>query len=290
MVIKKKNPNLVLKRITDKNGVARKVWVNPYKGKSVKRKEKSFDETLKELSNNGVDIRKAEVLDDSEKKKIGEFFNKFDINQYFKHHFDALGYNKQAYDELVVDFRKAVYGQIIFKVKVDDEVTINRTLGFEWNNVHHDSFFIDVEEEQGKGIGRKIMQKSVEMYKDAGMEKIMAMCNGEVGGYAWARMGYKAESFSEVLDVLKGSFKSNKTPKKDKDLIDKVLRNWADKNDVNKDAFPMDLVAGVHDEDGRKVGKDVLMGTAWNGIFDLKDEETLDVFNKYVNKKKNEQG
>lgn len=81
----------------------------------------------------------------------------------------------------------------------------------EWE-VEHLVFKMD-EAMQGQGRAREMLNNSIEAYDAMGVRKIGVYADMDVGGYAWARIGFRAdapdylvERAGRRLDVLKGSF------------------------------------------------------------------------------------
>jgi GNAT superfamily N-acetyltransferase len=144
--------------------------------------------------------------------------------------------------------------------------------------VSHNRFAIP-EDEQGQGIARKILSDSVDTYEQIGVSKIYTDANIDIGGYAWAKFGFKARDPEDLARTL----------------LDKIRMDWQDDYLEDHIAHMTDLinryrddsslpwhVAGARLPNGDQVGKDLMMGTAWQAVLDLGDQESMVRFNRYV--------
>lgn len=71
-----------------------------------------------------------------------------------------------------------------------------RTLNLETGDIHHDLFKIYDDETRGQGFGTEFIARSIELYVKNGVKTVSVQANIDVGGYAWARMGF---DFAEGL-------------------------------------------------------------------------------------------
>lgn len=138
---------------------------------------------------------------------------------------------------------------------------------------------------QNKGFGKQILKMYHEQYKKIGVTKIDLLANSTVGGYAWGKYGFSANK--EMLDSLVKHnipFESaSMTPEKWKEYkpyVTKVISDYFKKNKSSK-MFPMRLICDM-EINGKKVGKDILLGVQWYGELDLNDVKQLAIFERYL--------
>jgi hypothetical protein len=130
---------------------------------------------------------------------------------------------------------------------------------------------------------KKYMQRVYNLASDLGVKHIALTANMEVGGYAWAKYGFRPSTLSQweslKRDVVKGLKKSGSLSRLDPDLMQafKAIMASADPASV---FFLSDLslpVAG-----GRAFGEAALSGTLWEGLLSLSDEEAVTRFLTYL--------
>jgi hypothetical protein len=67
--------------------------------------------------------------------------------------------------------------------------TYTRTLNFASNKASSDYFKIN-DEQEGKGVGKKVLAGNMAVYQQLGFDSVSVHANIDVGGYAWAKYGY----------------------------------------------------------------------------------------------------
>ena len=135
---------------------------------------------------------------------------------------------------------------------------------------------------QGKGIAKKLLRESIDLYQKMGIEKVTLHAGREVGGYAWVRYGFKPtqKSWDKIRKgALRKKLKILSTNANDATAI-KDLGRLLD----NPKPETMRVIANYADPDGRRLGKDLLLLTYWDGVLDLTDERSMRIFNSYVNR------
>jgi hypothetical protein len=126
---------------------------------------------------------------------------------------------------------------------------------------------------QGAGAGKAVLKGSVDLYKNIGIKEVRLNANIDVGGYAWAKYGFAPtdDTIGEVIDRFRRSANSNLSiPEKELPALMKILEPR------NKDAF-----WALSDS---KWGKEVMLGSNWNGKLDLTDSQSMKRFDAYVGK------
>lgn len=137
-------------------------------------------------------------------------------------------------------------------------------------HVHHE--YLEMPESvQGKGLGRVILEESYREYKRIGVKYLSLKANIDVGGYAWARYGFS----SKVEDVEQALLHSNHASEELKEQALSVFKKWREAN-PNEGNFPMNIIAK------EKYGKEILLGSHWNGILDLTDNKATSYFESYL--------
>lgn len=138
--------------------------------------------------------------------------------------------------------------------------------------VNH-ALFIVPESMRKKGISKKFLKRSFEIYKKCGVSELRLFANLEVGGYAWARYGFSTDySEQQLLNVIKDIESTKKASFKD---AKEIVKDFFSKNQDNE-LFPMNILTGYN------WSKDLLMGMNWEGLMDLENRTQLEVFLEYI--------
>lgn len=120
-------------------------------------------------------------------------------------------------------------------------------------HVNHELFGLR-DTAQGTGFGKAYYQHVEQQYIKSGVTTVRMTANLDVGGYAWARMGY--------------DFQNNT----DRKLINSAIKNRWRKSwgpyPLPDNASPWQL-ASLMTPDGRQFGKQLMLGTQWEGIKSL---------------------
>lgn len=152
--------------------------------------------------------------------------------------------------------------------------------------VEHCYFRLEKEFQKG-GIGKNILSNSMKMYDKLGIEKVYLSAGLSVGGYAWAKYGFKPESRDDLFqlydEVRSNMYSLNLNPR-----IYSLVTGLLNCDDPKTVWTLSDLQMPVTKIDGEQttLGKALLMGTYWNGAFDLKDRESRERFEQYVGSNK----
>jgi hypothetical protein len=120
-------------------------------------------------------------------------------------------------------------------VRYGDEVagTWMRSYSPGKKSIHHDIFEID-DRFQGMGFGSAWNKHMFSEYKKLKVEKVELLANMEVGGYAWAKQGFRPKDKRETAYILenstwKDSLDTSAWTQADQALFTDVLRdNWND--------------------------------------------------------------
>lgn len=170
------------------------------------------------------------------------------LSEAFSYHDEATGYSTsltKAYE--ADDGSVVITGAIHDKDGQEVGQFIRNVLP--GKEVHHDYFKME-ESAQGSGFGSSFYKHAEDSYSAIGVKSITMQANLEVGGYAWARMGF---NFDEPSSLLKAQQRLGKAYKKryKKDLFP---------NEEPKTAYGIAAFTGP---DGHRLGKDALLGSKW---------------------------
>lgn len=113
--------------------------------------------------------------------------------------FEHKGMATKVRSVLDIDGRYAVSGDIIHQG--ENVGVFMRTLAPRSRKVHHDLFSIEPPY-QGRGFGTKFNEHMFRQYRENGYESIELLANLEVGGYAWAKQGFRPKGPREVENIV----------------------------------------------------------------------------------------
>lgn len=125
----------------------------------------------------------------------------------------------------------------------------------------------------GNRSGTNVLRNSMWLYKKLNVNSISVNANIDVGGYAWARFGFKPVNWRGLANVLTRKVETTNLPSEIKEAIVYIL-------DIGNE----DTIWKIADMEfnGRKIGKELLMGTNWSGKFTLNNEQSMRRFAAYV--------
>lgn len=177
-----------------------------------------------------------------------------------------------------------VHGEGIFNIDAeqsylsikDQKFNITRTFFDQADGlmVHHD-YFVLGKEFQGKGISKEVFRVFYEQYKAMGVRYITVQANIDIGGYTWMRYGFSATSKDAALSAW-DFVEETPLVKKCKAFIE----DWYRKNNLpDSHPFPMRL---FQEGSWKGRGKEILLGTNWDGVIDLSDASIRKIFESYL--------
>ena len=124
---------------------------------------------------------------------------------------------------------------------------------------------------QGQGIGRRLSANFMGLYRDLGLQRVELTASWEMGGYAWARMGFVPDDWPALALQLRDRWSKlqAKAPADVVPVVDKILRGT--------DPKAIWLLADLATElPGKgKLAKALLTGIDWNGRILLTDAEQM---------------
>ena len=150
----------------------------------------------------------------------------------------------------------------------DDKFNIDRS--FIGRTANHDYFRIP-DSIRSSGMSKAIMRTHLRQYLHAGIKHISVHANIDVGGYTWARYGFRT-SVDQARQLVRYSRKLTTSQKK---IANGIIDRW---NKKSTSAFiPMNLLSDT------SFGKDLLLGTGWSGWIDLENKSQYYRFFNYMN-------
>jgi GNAT superfamily N-acetyltransferase len=150
--------------------------------------------------------------------------------------------------------------------------------------VYH-AYFRLAPELQSQGLGKSLLAQSVELYDQIGVESVSVDAGLSVGGYAWAKYGFKPDSPAEakrLFDQVRDRLDEASVPNRTRRLVQNLLKDnkpeaiWA----LSDLAQPVE-----HRGETTSLGKALLMGTGWYGQLELQNPAARSRFDSYVSGK-----
>jgi GNAT superfamily N-acetyltransferase len=128
--------------------------------------------------------------------------------------------------------------------------------------------------DQGKGIGKKFMRELYTATKDMGLPSIKLLAGLDVGGYAWAKYGFKplAIDWTELRGYLTKMFETKGLAKTLPVVQSKLF----------KAVMASDDSAMIYALADSPMGYDLLAGRWWEGALSLSDPEAVTRFLTYI--------
>lgn len=156
--------------------------------------------------------------------------------------------------------------------------------------VGHVSFFLN-KKYQGSGYGSGMFFHSEDAYKKLGMDRITTSANADVGGYAWARMGFDFAFTFERNDIAEkftnAIRRKSRVLKAERQMFEKELAK------IDKFKYPFQFAAYKLEYGGKILvdGKQLMKGTEWSGVKYLRmtrgpSSEAANVFRRLIGEKK----
>lgn len=115
---------------------------------------------------------------------------------------------------------------------------------------------------QGQGTGTRLLAKSLEVYERYGVDRIDLYANVGVGGYAWAKLGFKATAPDEFLGHVNERFKNQYGATAPRHIMDSWREVVRRAEKAGNDA--PSVIANS------PFGKKALLGSEWLGYMNLK--------------------
>lgn len=145
---------------------------------------------------------------------------------------------------------------------------------------YHD-FLVIAEDWQCEGLSRVLLANAARSYRELGISRIVITANIALGGYVWARFGFKPTSaaWPELRREIEARL--------DRLPVESGLRAdilTALERDGPESIWQIAYL-GVMLGTGVDLGRSLLAGTAWEGVLDLRDADAMVIFDAYVFRK-----
>jgi SPP1 gp7 family putative phage head morphogenesis protein len=153
-------------------------------------------------------------------------------------------------------------------------ITLHRDFFFENSvrTVEH-AYFKIPNEIQGGGFSKQLFQHLYKEYAAAKVQRIKVHANLDVGGYTWARYGFR-----RGLSETKGFVYNRISDPALKAKCNEAVALW-EKANPGDNLFPMNDLATIPGM------KEKLLGTDWYGQIDLRSKEQREYFEDYLHGK-----
>lgn len=125
------------------------------------------------------------------------------------------------------------------------------------------------EDYQGKGIAKGIFRALIPIYEKMGVDRIEVNANMDVGGYTWARFGFKTVWWQ--ANAIPKQIKNKSYRQKAKAIITDFYNTHP-----QSEGFPVNLIAS------QPWGKKALLGSEWGGYIDLHDKKQVEDMMRYA--------
>lgn len=161
-------------------------------------------------------------------------------------------------------------------------VALHRQIYPSERKVHNWQFSV-AKDLQGHGIGAKMTAALEDLWRSEGIETVTVGANADVGGYAWARLGFEfkdpAQAAEFVSDAQKQITKyapiwAKKVSPEYVEDVKAQVQALQERLDAGDTILPAEIAMlgyreGLDDPPFYWLGKRVLLGTSWDGVKDL---------------------
>lgn len=161
-------------------------------------------------------------------------------------------------------------------------VALHRQIYPSERKVHNWQFSV-AKDLQGHGIGAKMTAALEDLWRSEGIETVTVGANVDVGGYAWARLGFEfkdpAQAAEFVSDAQKQITKyapiwAKKVSPEYVEDVKAQVQALQERLDAGDTILPAEIAMlgyreGLDDPPFYWLGKRVLLGTSWDGVKDL---------------------
>ncbi|MCA9779646.1 MAG: hypothetical protein KC800_23120, partial [Candidatus Eremiobacteraeota bacterium] len=136
---------------------------------------------------------------------------------------------------------------------------------------------------QGRDTAKTVLRNNFRLYDELGMDHVDLTAAITVGGYAWARYGWQLKDSDWNHENINKQLEKRLKELDLKPSTRKTLRKLLKSNDPKKLWTVSDMRQTVI-KDGKEttLGKALLLGTNWQGTFDLKDADSRRRLEHYI--------
>jgi len=221
-------------------------------------------------------------------------FNLVEFTREFKAAFESSGLG--TFDPRELKFRWSSDHQLELKYH-SGNLTMTRNFSYGTDSVFqvYHAYFKVEPGVRNRGAMKAIFKTLYKQYKNIGIERLKVSANIDVGGYTWAKTGFRAEQYEARNHTDRMSYLVGHTRNIGIDKItrqpmtytitqsdaDEAKRRFDSFYRVNDGStkFPMRLLASISDG---KAGKALLLHESWAGSIDLRKPDQRTDFENYI--------
>lgn len=127
---------------------------------------------------------------------------------------------------------------------------------------------------QRQGLSAELLKPYYEQVRNAGVDFIRIEASDAGGGYAWAKYGFEAVNQSDLHSILERAETSTIEKPDIADLRTSLVKFY--KNRPDTIPFPIRTWTSF------PFSEELLTGTTWRGILNLKDDDVRNTFEEYL--------
>lgn len=256
----------------------------------------SVEEIFKPRSVVGANIRPIAPLDESTKASLQTFFRMPSDQAVELMKGMVADYDTPGKFSMRVTSNSGEGAQVHFSKDDGTEITRKFSRSSTGIKVYHAYFKAG---RTGNGSGKHLFRCSMGAYKVMGVTEVSVTANIDVGGYAWARFGYKPKDWASLrtelsgrlLSLTRGMLAIQVTTNRPDGTQGRVHRQIGALTPAQ--ASKVQAVLNMNSDTAlwaladmrvgeRQVGKELLLGTCWGGVMKLSDAAVMKRFTKYV--------
>jgi len=137
----------------------------------------------------------------------------------------------------------------------------------------------------GGGLAKDLLRASFDEYERMGVDKVTVHANIDVGGYAWAKFGFKVDDDEhggpDVDSLIARAERRGMITHEERLQLEDIA------TETDGEDTQLWAIADATSE-GKKIGSAVLLGSDWYGQIRLKDKEAMNRLHKYLSASKPE--
>jgi hypothetical protein len=257
-----KHPYFKVKKTN--TGLEKEVLINDFK---------LDDANLELLKNRGFDFRYYDI----EGKNIwNENFSKFNILQLDSEMLDLAKKYGSLFNKKEISF-----GEDAIHIEYRDTkkgISIERKFSIDegFRAVKH-AYFELPKEMQGQGFSKDMFKIFHKQYLNADIEKIKVHANIDVGGYTWAKYGFKPTRLNDMVDINRKANRLFENGELTKEHHQDFMMRY---NNSENGLLNLKEVSDL------EYGKILLLKTDWFGELNLKDKGQRKIYEDYLFGKK----
>lgn len=138
------------------------------------------------------------------------------------------------------------------------------------------------EKDQATGVAKSYLQRIYQLASDLNLKKLELTAGNELGGYAWAKYGFRpnAEQWAILRKSVKQALNTEVVVSEVDGLVQDVVSAILDSTDPAMIYLLADI--GYTLSTGVTIGEQALQGQHWDGELDMNDPEAIEKFLTYI--------